>query len=124
MVAARIRCSRMIFELIAPKSIQSTAHRPCDRARWCDTSSHANRGHPTERPGIVHRNWAIQRQTREEVAGPLCTYCREHLPARDWRRNDTDTTAISTHEIQCDDCFLVMTAGSMCDETGRIDEAV
>jgi hypothetical protein len=67
--------------------------------------------------------WAIRHQTREELAGPLWTYCREHLPAREWRRNDTDPTGISAHEIQCSDCFLVVAAGSICDETGRVHEA-
>lgn len=68
--------------------------------------------------------WAIRHQTREKLAGPLWTYCREHLPGREWRRNDTDPTGISAHEIQCSDCFLVVTAGSICDQTGRVHDAV
>lgn len=63
--------------------------------------------------------WAIRHKTRDDQPGPIWTYCREHLPNRDWQANGKDLLGQASNEIDCSDCFLVVRAGSLCDATGE-----
>lgn len=63
--------------------------------------------------------WAIRHKTREDLPGPVWFYCLDHLPSREWNAGD-DGRSLRVNEITCSDCFLVVTIGTICEETGRV----
>jgi len=61
--------------------------------------------------------WAIRHQTREDLPGPVWTYCRDHLPTREWTRGE-DGRGSHVREVECPECFMLAPVGSICDTTG------
>ena len=62
--------------------------------------------------------WAIRHKTRTEHAGPVWFYCADHMPNREWNA-DVDGRTVRAREVNCNDCFLVVPVGSICEETGQ-----
>lgn len=63
--------------------------------------------------------WAVRHQTRDELPGPTWFYCREHLPTREWVAGE-DGRAVRATEVACQDCFLVVPRGTICEQTGQV----